>query len=60
MLICTSLQLRILQRAMDMLQPGGRMVYSTCSFNPSENEAVISAGLNSRPGMSRDAHCYRT
>ncbi|GFZ46615.1 Multisite-specific tRNA:(cytosine-C(5))-methyltransferase [Saitozyma sp. JCM 24511] len=45
------LQLRILQRAMDMLKPGGRLVYSTCSFNPAENEAVISAGLNSRPGQ---------
>lgn len=26
------------------------MVYSTCSFNPVENEAVISAALNLNPG----------
>ncbi|WRT64898.1 uncharacterized protein IL334_001837 [Kwoniella shivajii] len=45
-----SLQLRILERAMNMLKPGGRLVYSTCSFNPSEDEAVISAALNARPG----------
>ncbi|WWC59399.1 uncharacterized protein I303_101954 [Kwoniella dejecticola CBS 10117] len=45
-----SLQLRILERAMNMLKPGGRLVYSTCSFNPSEDEAVIAAALNAKPG----------
>ncbi|WVR04516.1 hypothetical protein IAU60_001520 [Kwoniella sp. DSM 27419] len=44
------LQLRILERAMNLLKPGGRLVYSTCSFNPSEDEAVIAAALNARPG----------
>ncbi|KAH0834903.1 S-adenosyl-L-methionine-dependent methyltransferase [Lanmaoa asiatica] len=43
------LQVRILQRAMHMLEPDGRIVYSTCSLNPVENEAVIAAALNSRP-----------
>ncbi|KAG8216542.1 S-adenosyl-L-methionine-dependent methyltransferase [Butyriboletus roseoflavus] len=43
------LQVRILERAMSMLEPDGRIVYSTCSLNPVENEAVIAAALNSHP-----------
>ncbi|KAF8734824.1 S-adenosyl-L-methionine-dependent methyltransferase, partial [Rhizoctonia solani] len=43
------LQLRILTRAMNLLKPGGRLVYSTCSMNPVENEAVIAAALKKFP-----------
>ena len=42
---CFRLQLRILNRGLELLRPGGRLVYSTCSLNPVENEAVIATIL---------------
>ncbi|PKR83675.1 RsmF rRNA methyltransferase first C-terminal domain-containing protein [Heyndrickxia camelliae] len=43
--VCAERQLDILGHAATMLRPGGRLVYSTCTFSPEENEGVISQFL---------------
>ena len=48
-----SVQHRILHRGAELLEVGGRMVYSTCSFNPIENEAVIASVLQKSAGQSK-------
>lgn len=45
-------QTRILVRALQMLKVGGRVVYSTCSMNPIENEAVIASAIERCGGAS--------
>jgi NOL1/NOP2/sun family putative RNA methylase len=36
----------ILERAIEVTRPGGTVVYSTCTFAPEENEAVLDAVLD--------------
>ncbi len=47
-------QRRILATAFDLVKPGGRLVYCTCSILPAENEAVVAdflaAQANARAG----------
>lgn len=38
----SSLQKEIIIQAAKMLKPGGKMLYSTCTFSPEENEETIS------------------
>lgn len=44
-----SRQTAILRSALDQLAPGGRLVYSTCSLEREENEAVVEAVLRDAP-----------
>jgi 16S rRNA (cytosine967-C5)-methyltransferase len=50
----TALQARLLDHAADMLKPGGRLVYCTCSLEPEEGELQIKAFLARHPEMVRD------
>lgn len=40
-----NLQLKMLVRAMELLKPGGRLVYSVCTFTQTETTAVITKAL---------------
>lgn len=46
------LQLQILTRAAAAVRPGGRLVYSTCSIDRAEDQAVVEAFLASHPDFS--------
>ena len=47
--ICAERQAQILDCADMMLRPGGRLVYSTCTFAPEENEGSIKGFLERHP-----------
>jgi hypothetical protein len=53
-----SIQLQIAMRGASLLRVGGLMVYSTCTFNPIENEAVVAEILRRSKGSLYliDAH----
>ncbi len=42
---CAGRQRALLRKAVQLCRPGGRIVYSTCTFAPEENEAVVDATL---------------
>ena len=42
-------QRALLEQAGDLLRPGGRLLYVTCTTEPEENEVVITAFLQSHP-----------
>lgn len=44
----SAVQTALLENAVDQTRVGGRVVYSTCTFAPEENEAVVDAVLESR------------
>ena len=46
---CVLRQREILEAAAGMVRPGGRLVYSTCTWNPAENEEQIYTFLRDHP-----------
>ena len=44
-------QRALLVAALRAVRPGGRVVYSTCSLEPEENEQVVAAALAKAPGV---------
>ena len=48
-----SLQRRLIERAAQMVKPGGRLLYCTCSLEPEEGIEIVRAFLASHPHMRR-------
>lgn len=51
--VLTSLQQRLLDRAVDLTKPGGALVYCVCSLEPEEGEQQIEALLARDPRVAR-------
>ena len=52
-------QQAILRAAVRAVRPGGRVVYSTCSLEPEENEQVVAAVLAENAQSRRHFACDR-
>ena len=53
--MCAQRQAEILNSAARMVKPGGRLVYSTCTFAPSEDEDAVASFLEKHPEFSRES-----
>jgi 16S rRNA (cytosine967-C5)-methyltransferase len=49
-----ALQARLIDRAVALVRPGGRIVFATCSLLPEEGEAQVRAALDRHPGLRVD------
>ncbi len=54
-LLCARRQAQILDNAATMVRPGGRILYSTCTFSPEENELTVDAFLDRHPEYTLQA-----
>ena len=50
--MCAARQAEILHSAAEMVRPGGRLVYSTCTFAPAEDEETVAAFLKAHQEFS--------
>lgn len=46
-----ALQAALMDRALELVRPGGRIVFCTCSLLPEEGEAQLAAALARHPGL---------
>ena len=53
--MCAARQKEILHSGAQLVRPGGRLVYSTCTFAPQENELAIETFLQSHPDFTLEA-----
>ena len=51
---CALRQREILASAAKLVRPGGRLVYSTCTFAPEENEETVAAFLAAHPDFESE------
>ena len=52
---CAGRQTEILEAAAGLVRAGGRIVYSTCTMNPEENEVIIKHFTEKHPEFVREA-----
>ena len=53
--MCARRQAEILHSAAAMVRPGGRLVYSTCTFAPEEDEGAVAEFLAAHPEFAPEA-----
>ncbi len=53
------MQAALIDHAMTLVRPGGRLVFCTCSLLPDEGEVQIEAALEHNPGWTVDADAVR-
>ncbi|MDG4650548.1 RsmB/NOP family class I SAM-dependent RNA methyltransferase [Roseibacterium sp. SDUM158017] len=51
----TKLQMHLLDHAIGLLRPGGRLIFCTCSLLPVEGEYQVKAALKRHPGLRVEA-----
>ncbi len=53
--MCARRQVEILHSGAELVRPGGRLVYSTCTFAPEENEQAVEVFLHQHPEFTPEA-----